>query len=105
MGFIKLVATLGLLIAWIGAGFSELWADETKSSPDELTVIRDLRYRDIDSKSCTLDLALPRASAAAARPAILVIHGGGWLEGDKSSFVVSEKPVPGNIQAFARLGF
>ncbi len=40
-----------------------------------------------------------------ARPAIVVIHGGGWIEGDKSSFASREHGVPGNIVDFAALGF
>ena len=39
------------------------------------------------------------------RPAIVVIHGGGWIEGDKSSFASREHGVPGNIVDFAALGF
>src|SRR5262249_35929540 len=39
------------------------------------------------------------------RPAILVIHGGGWLEGDKSSFASKKYGVPGNIVDFAEQGF
>ena len=35
----------------------------------------------------------------------MVIHGGGWLEGDKSSFATREHGVPGNIVDFAALGF
>jgi acetyl esterase/lipase len=34
-----------------------------------------------------------------------VIHGGGWIEGDKSSFTSDSHGVPGNIVDFARLGF
>jgi acetyl esterase/lipase len=34
-----------------------------------------------------------------------VIHGGGWLEGDKSSFTSRAHGVPGNIEDFAALGF
>ena len=39
------------------------------------------------------------------RPAIVVIHGGGWLEGDKSSFSTPKNRPPGNIIDFAKLGF
>ncbi len=35
----------------------------------------------------------------------MVIHGGGWIEGDKSSFASREHGVPGNIVDFAALGF
>jgi hypothetical protein len=35
----------------------------------------------------------------------VVIHGGGWIEGDKSSFASRKHGVPGNIEDFAELGF
>ncbi|MGD9722770.1 MAG: alpha/beta hydrolase fold domain-containing protein [Pirellulales bacterium] len=70
----------------------------------EAALWRNLAYSDA-SKSCVLDLALPLAKSERPRPAIVVIHGGGWLEGDKSSFSTPEVPTPGNIFDFARRGF
>jgi acetyl esterase/lipase len=52
-----------------------------------------------------LDLAMPKARGSKPRPAIVVIHGGGWLEGDKSSFASREHGVSGNIVDFAQAGF
>ncbi len=72
---------------------------------DDITVLHNLSYSDGVSKSCTLDLAVPTKNSSTPRPAILVIHGGGWLEGDKSSFVSPDHPMPGNILDFAKLGF
>ena len=71
----------------------------------DVTIVRNIRYRDGESKSWVLDLAMPREKASQPRPAIVVIHGGGWIEGDKSSFSTTEKRMPGNIIDFARLGF
>jgi acetyl esterase/lipase len=70
---------------------------------DNVAVFHNLPYREAKFAQCTLDLALPKAHADRRRPAILVIHGGGWLEGDKSSFVSPR--TPGNILDFARAGF
>jgi acetyl esterase/lipase len=70
---------------------------------DNVTVLHNLPYREGTSRQCTLDLALPKGRADRPRPAILVIHGGGWLEGDKSSFVSPR--TPGNILDFAAAGF
>jgi acetyl esterase/lipase len=70
-----------------------------------MEVVRDLRYRDGDSNAWRLDLALPSGSPAQLRPAIVVIHGGGWIEGDKSSFSTPKNRPPGNIYDFAKLGF
>jgi acetyl esterase/lipase len=71
----------------------------------EITVLNDIRYRDGDSKQWRLDLAMKKDGGGKPRPAIVVIHGGGWLEGDKSSFASRQNPVPGNIVDFAELGF
>jgi acetyl esterase/lipase len=35
----------------------------------------------------------------------VVVHGGGWLEGDRSSFASRQHGAPGNIEDFAALGF
>lgn len=78
-------------------------ADESEDLPNDVVMLRDLRYR--DGRHCTLDLAMPKAESPERLPVIVVIHGGGWIEGDKSSFsTISHRP-PGNIIDFARLGF
>ena len=70
--------------------------------PDNVVLLSNLSYRD-GSRACVLDLALPKGRANRPRPAIVVIHGGGWNEGDKSSFDVQR--TPGNIIDFAAVGF
>ena len=80
-------------------------AAEVDAPPDDVTLHYNLRYREGASKSWVLDLALPKGEATAPRPAIVVIHGGGWIEGDKSSFSTPNNRPPGNIIDFARLGF
>jgi acetyl esterase/lipase len=79
-------------------------ADDPSASPG-ITVIRDLRYREGPSQQWRLDLAMKDDRSGEPRPAIVVIHGGGWLEGDKSSFASRQHGVPGNIEDFAALGF
>jgi acetyl esterase/lipase len=73
--------------------------------PQNITVLHDVHYREGPSKQWRLDLAKPKARGDKPRPAIVVIHGGGWLEGDKSSFASQKHGVPGNIVEFAQLGF
>lgn len=80
-------------------------AAEDDGPPDDVTLHHNLRYREGASKSWVLDLAVPEGEAAGPRPAIVVIHGGGWIEGDKSSFSTPNNRPPGNIIDFARLGF
>jgi acetyl esterase/lipase len=72
---------------------------------EDVKIVHNLRYREGASKQWTLDLAMPKDSPGKPRPLIVVIHGGGWLEGDKSSFASREHGVPGNIVDFAALGF
>jgi acetyl esterase/lipase len=100
---LKRIGCLTLLI-WIAGSECELAAAE-RSNPDDITLIHDIAYREGPSRQWKLDLAMPKAAGAAPRPGIVVIHGGGWLEGDKSSFASREHGVPGNIVDFAALGF
>jgi acetyl esterase/lipase len=57
-------------------------------------VIHDIAYREGPSRQWKLDLAMKKDSRAAPPPGIVVIHGGGWLEGDKSSFASREHGAP-----------
>jgi len=72
---------------------------------EAITVLQNIRYREGPSKQWRLDLAMKKNLSGKPRPAIVVIHGGGWLEGDKSSFASRKHGVPGNIEDFAALGF
>ncbi len=76
----------------------------TIARAEDATVLRELQYRP-GCKACTLDLAMPKDRGSAPRPAIVVIHGGGWIEGDKSSFSTVDKRAPANILDFAGAGF
>jgi len=58
--------------------------------PDTIALQRDLRYREGKSGAWKLDLALPKERSVKPRPALVIIHGGGWIEGDKSSFTSLE---------------
>lgn len=80
-------------------------ASEPRLAETEITLLREIPYREGASKQWTLDLAMPKERGEKPRPAIVVIHGGGWLEGDKSSFSTTTNRTPGNIIDFARLGF
>jgi acetyl esterase/lipase len=87
------------IVFWVAAQAVVLAAD------DNITVVRDIPYREGTSKQWRLDLAMPKDLAGKPRPGIVVIHGGGWLEGDKSSFVFKDRTAPANIVDFAKLGF
>jgi acetyl esterase/lipase len=47
------------------------------------TVRRDVVYREVDGEELTVDVFLP-PDTGVDHPAVLVIHGGGWTEGDKN---------------------
>src|SRR5258708_15000961 len=50
----------------------------------EVDVAKNIPYRE-GNKAWMLDLAMPRISAQPT-PVIVMIHGGGWIEGDKVGF-------------------
>jgi acetyl esterase/lipase len=77
---------------------------DTVKDRSYIRTLLDLRYK-TGCQACRLDLAFPSESHPAPWPVIVVIHGGGWIEGDKSSFASDTYGVPGNIVDFARLGF
>jgi acetyl esterase/lipase len=102
------LGSLGLLFFALPCcvvGLSKSRADEPRLAPTDIAIYRELRYREGAIKACTLDLAMPKTVPDKPLPAIVVIHGGGWLEGDKSSFSTTNNPPPGNIMDFATLGF
>src|SRR5579885_2808487 len=74
-------------------------------APGDIVVFHDIAYREGSSRQWKLDLAMKQDLRGKPRPGIVVIHGGGWIEGDKSSFASREHGVPGNIEDFAALGF
>lgn len=98
--------TVTLLTAMLlSAEVGEACRAGDRRADDDVVSLNNLSYREPSYKSCVLDLAMPREKADKLRSAIVVIHGGGWVEGDKSSFSVREKRPPGNIIDFAKLGF
>lgn len=99
-------ATIALL-CWSVIGFAGVHGGQPGDKPASkaVTVLHNLAYRDGPSMQWRLDLAWTKDLQGKPQPAIVVIHGGGWLEGDKSSFASRKHGVPGNIEEFAELGF
>jgi acetyl esterase/lipase len=93
-----------ILAIWLAGGRQEVIAAEP-TAPEDIVVFRNIAYREGTSRQWKLDLAMNKDLRGQPRPGIVVIHGGGWLEGDKSSFASREHGVPGNIVDFAALGF
>jgi acetyl esterase/lipase len=97
------IGALSVLIGLAGSGQPVIASEPP--APAEIAVYHDLPYREGASRQWKLDLAMKNDTRGKPRPGIVVIHGGGWLEGDKSSFASRDHGVPGNIVDFAALGF
>jgi acetyl esterase/lipase len=54
------------------------------SKSKTITITQDIQYREGDSKSWLLDMAMPANFGGKLRPAIVIVHGGGWSGGSKS---------------------
>lgn len=51
--------------------------------PPAVRILRDLPYREGASMAWRLDLAMPEAPATEPRPALVIVHGGGWRAGSR----------------------
>lgn len=59
-------------------------ASHNQTVEDGIVITRDIPYRQGNSKSWVLDMAMPEKPATANRPALVIVHGGGWASGSKS---------------------
>ena len=64
-----------------------LMALSAQAQQRQVTITTDIQYRTGESKSWVLDLANPENPRGVLRPAIVIIHGGGWSMGDKADDV------------------
>lgn len=58
--------------------------DVIQSEQPTVTVTQDIRYREGESDAWLLDLAMPANFGQEPRPALVIVHGGGWRAGSKS---------------------
>ncbi len=60
--------------------------DDRKATPAEvpIKITRDIAYREGDSRAWRLDLAMPAEESAEPRPALVIVHGGGWRGGSRT---------------------
>lgn len=65
-----------------------------------ITVTKNIPYRKGESESWKLDLAMPANFGSELRPALVIIHGGGWAFGSKSVDVYQKMMV-----AYAQKGY
>jgi len=75
--------------------------DESLTSDfNTITVTKDIPYREGESDSWKLDLAMPANFGSELRPALVIVHGGGWRFGSKSVDVYQKMMV-----AYAQKGY
>ncbi len=71
-----------------------------EAEASDLRVIRDIAYRDGPSKAWRLDLAMPAEQTESLRPALVIVHGGGWAGGAKTVDVYQKM-----MMDYARKGY
>jgi acetyl esterase/lipase len=70
------------------------------SVPPGVKFLPDLAYREGASAAWKLDLAMPDTPATSPRPGLVIVHGGGWVMGDKRQGVFQ-----GEAFSYARKGY
>ena len=81
------IVHLFMFILWIG-GVSLGIAEEPHPIPivpEDILFRRDIKYREGKSEAWKLNLAAPKQRGEKPFPAIVLLHGGGWIQGDKNS--------------------
>ena len=68
----------------IGKSINEPVNTVVGSDQKTITVTEDIRYKEGESEAWKLDLAMPANFGSELRPALVIVHGGGWRGGSKS---------------------
>lgn len=69
-----------LCLSLVGVLF---WLTQKNAS---VLVQREVQYGLSDQQPLLLDVYLPQTPGTTKRPGVILVHGGGWLEGDKQDF-------------------
>lgn len=78
-----LALLIGCLIAFGAATVSRAAGTPESVVPKRIVILDDIPYREGTSEAWRLDLAMPENFGPELRPALVIIHGGGWSGGDK----------------------
>jgi len=65
-------------------------ASGVKAAATGVVVTADVRYAGTTDLLQRLDVCAPSATAEGTRPAVLLVHGGGWMRGDKATAAYHE---------------
>ncbi|HMF05152.1 MAG TPA: alpha/beta hydrolase [Acidimicrobiia bacterium] len=76
---------VGAVAGAAAAVFTVTLAAPAGAAPGDVTVKQDVVYRIVDGERLALDVYQP-AKKGKDRPAVVVVHGGGWTQGDKALF-------------------
>jgi len=57
---------------------------ETAPQAGEIKITRGIAYREGDSEAWKLDMAMPAGEPDGLRPALVIVHGGGWRGGSRT---------------------
>jgi acetyl esterase/lipase len=80
---VLMLSSIGCLITIGGATASQAAEPADSVGPKRIVVLDDIAYREGPSQAWRLDLAMPENFGKELRPALVIIHGGGWSAGDK----------------------
>jgi acetyl esterase/lipase len=75
-----------LPLAFVFAGAALAQAPNTPKFPDTLLADRDVAYSNVGGKQ-TMDIIRPKDPSAKPRPAVLLVHGGGFRAGTKDGYI------------------
>ena len=83
----RIVATMRLSSLFLLiAGVALAQTPAAPPVPASVIADRDVEYSNVGGKQ-TMDIVRPRDGAAAGRPAVLLVHGGGFRAGNKESYI------------------
>jgi acetyl esterase/lipase len=90
--FLKVIALAGCtsflpVYDVIGQDIKNAASSVISSGHHTITVTQNIPYREGNSRAYTLDLAMPANFGGKQRPAIVIVHGGGWRAGSKEDRV------------------
>ena len=104
----EFLAVLVVLMVGMGWFSYQMLTEASQTEPrvmlinDKIRATYDVEYGRIKDLTLRLDVYQPTAWKITARPAILMIHGGAWIEGDKAGeSELATTLVPEGIVAFA----
>ena len=70
----------------------------------DVVILRGLVYRVAGGQTLRLDAYLPRSNGS-PRPAVVIVHGGGWRSGTRATFAPGEASVEPTARLFAARGW